>query len=225
MTSEKNAAVEAATKAGGAEGASGAAGSAAIDGTKTILLVGVGGQGTILAGKLLAEVAAEAGLDVKVSEIHGMSQRGGSVSTVIRVGEHVSTMVCDEGQADVIVAFEAVEALRAQHYLAEGGRMFVNDEQITPVSVNIGNAKMPERVGARLSEMGAHLLDAGVMARGLGSPKSTIVVLVGALSTALPFDVELWREAVRRCVPAKTVEANLAAFDAGRDAALRGEAR
>lgn len=222
MTSEKNAAVEAATTAGGA---SGAAGSAAIDGTKTILLVGVGGQGTILAGKLLAEVAAEAGLDVKVSEIHGMSQRGGSVSTVIRVGEHVSTMVCDEGQADVIVAFEAVEALRAQHYLAEGGRMFVNDEEITPVSVNIGNAKMPERVGARLSEMGAHLLDAGVIARGLGSPKSTNVVLVGALSTALPFDVELWREAVRRCVPAKTVEANLAAFDAGRDAALRGEAR
>lgn len=222
MTSEKNAAAEAVTKAGGA---SGAAGSAAIDGTKTILLVGVGGQGTILAGKLLAEVAAEAGLDVKVSEIHGMSQRGGSVSTVIRVGEHVSTMVCDEGQADVIVAFEAVEALRAQHYLAEGGRMFVNDEEITPVSVNIGNAKMPERVGARLSEMGAHLLDAGVIARGLGSPKSTNVVLVGALSTALPFDVELWREAVRRCVPAKTVEANLAAFDAGRDAALRGEAR
>lgn len=222
MTSEKNAAVEAVTTAGGAEGASGAA---TIDGTKTILLVGVGGQGTILAGKLLAEVAAEAGLDVKVSEIHGMSQRGGSVSTVIRVGEHVSTMVCDEGQADVVVAFEAVEALRAQHYLAEGGRMFVNDEQITPVSVNIGNAKMPERVGARLSEMGAHLLDAGVIARGLGSPKSTNVVLVGALSTALPFDVELWREAVRRCVPAKTVEANLAAFDAGRDAALRGEAR
>lgn len=222
MTSEKNAAVEAVTTAGGVEGASGAA---AIDGTKTILLVGVGGQGTILAGKLLAEVAAEAGLDVKVSEIHGMSQRGGSVSTVIRVGEHVSTMVCDEGQADVVVAFEAVEALRAQHYLAEGGRMFVNDEQITPVSVNIGNAKMPERVGARLSEMGAHLLDAGVIARGLGSPKSTNVVLVGALSTALPFDVELWREAVRRCVPAKTVEANLAAFDAGRDAALRGEAR
>lgn len=222
MTSEKNAAVEAVTTAGGA---SGAASSAAIDGTKTILLVGVGGQGTILAGKLLAEVAAEAGLDVKVSEIHGMSQRGGSVSTVIRVGEHVSTMVCDEGQADVIVAFEAVEALRAQHYLAEGGRMFVNDEEITPVSVNIGNAKMPERVGARLSEMGAHLLDAGVIARGLGSPKSTNVVLVGALSTALAFDVELWREAVRRCVPAKTVEANLAAFDAGRDAALRGEAR
>ena len=203
----------------------GAVATGAIDGTKTILLVGVGGQGTILAGKLLATVAAGAGLDVKVSEIHGMSQRGGSVSTVIRLGEHVSTMVCDDGCADVVVAFEAVEALRAQHYLAEGGTMFVNDEEITPVSVNIGNATMPERVDERLRELGAHLLDAGVIARGLGTPRSTNVVLVGALSTAQPFDVELWRDAVRACVPAKTVEANLAAFDAGRDAALRGEAR
>ena len=202
-----------------------AAATGAIDGTKTILLVGVGGQGTILAGKLLATVAAGAGLDVKVSEIHGMSQRGGSVSTVIRLGEQVSTMVCDPGCADVVVAFEAVEALRAQHYLAEGGRMFVNDEEITPVSVNIGNATMPERPRRRLRELGAHLLDAGVIARSLGSPRSTNVVLVGALSTALPFDAELWRDAVRACVPAATVEANLAAFEAGRDAALRGEAR
>lgn len=193
--------------------------------TTTILLVGVGGQGTILAGKILADVAAHADLDVKVSEIHGMSQRGGSVSTLVRLGEHVATMVCDDGCADVIVAFEAVEALRAQHYLAPGGRMFVNDEQVTPVSVNIGNARMPERVGKRLRALGAHLLDAGVIARGLGAPRSTNVVLVGALSTALPFDAELWRESVRRCVPPATVEANLAAFDAGRDAALRGEAR
>ena len=129
-------------------------GQALLHGTKTILLVGVGGQGTILAGKLLATVAAGAGLDVKVSEIHGMSQRGGSVSTVIRLGEHVSTMVCDDGCADVVVAFEAVEALRAQHYLAEGGKMFVNDEEITPVSVNIGNFAMPERVDERLRELG-----------------------------------------------------------------------
>ena len=127
-------------------------GQALLHGTKTILLVGVGGQGTILAGKLLASVAADAGLDVKVSEIHGMSQRGGSVSTVIRLGKHVSTMVCDDGCADVVVAFEAVEALRAQHYLAEGGTMFVNDEEITPVSVNIGNFTMPERVDERLRE-------------------------------------------------------------------------
>lgn len=190
-----------------------------IEKTTTILLVGVGGQGTILAGKLLAEVAAEAGLDVKVSEIHGMSQRGGSVSTVIRLGERVSTMVCDDGCADVVVAFEAVEALRAQHYLAADGRMFVNDERIVPVSVNIGSFEMPERVEERLAELGARRICAGCIARDLGSPRSTNVVLVGALSTALPFAPELWREAVRRCVPAATVEANLAAFEAGREAA------
>ena len=192
---------------------------------KSVIIVGVGGQGTLLASRVLGSAMLRRGVDVKVSEVHGMSQRGGSVSTVIRLGERVATMVCDDGCADVVVAFEAVEALRAQHYLAEGGRMFVNDEQITPVSVNIGNFQMPERVGERLRELGAHLLDAGVIARGLGTPRSTNVVLVGALSTALPFDVELWRDAVRACVPPATVEANLAAFDAGRDAALRGEAR
>ena len=187
--------------------------------TTTILLVGVGGQGTILAGNLLAMTAAEAGLDVKVSEIHGMSQRGGSVSTVIRVGEHVDSMVCDPGCADVIVAFEAVEALRAQQFLAEGGHLFVNGEQIVPVSVNIGNFEMPTDVEARLASMGAKLIPAGDIARELGSPRSTNVVLVGALSTALDFDASLWREAITKRVPPKTVDANLAAFEAGRTAA------
>lgn len=187
--------------------------------TRTILLVGVGGQGTILAGNLLAMAATESGLDVKVSEIHGMSQRGGSVSTVIRMGEHVSTMVCDPGMADVIVAFEAVEALRAHHYLAEGGRLFVNDEQITPVSVNIGSFLMPENVEKRLEAMNATLINAGKIARDLGSPRSTNVVLVGALSTALPFPLDVWEDAIKRRVPPKTIEANLAAFHAGRKAA------
>ena len=126
-----------------------------LDGTKTILLVGVGGQGTILAGQLLAMVAADAGLDVKVSEIHGMSQRGGSVSTVVRVGEKVESMVCDPGCADIVVAFEAVEALRAQQFLRDGGTMFVNDEQIVPVSVNVGNFTMPADTEERLAAIGA----------------------------------------------------------------------
>ena len=110
-----------------------------LDETKTILLVGVGGQGTILAGQLLAMVAADAGLDVKVSEIHGMSQRGGSVSTIVRVGPEVQSMICDPGCADIVVAFEAIEALRAQQFVREGGSLFVNDETIVPVPVNIGN--------------------------------------------------------------------------------------
>ena len=160
-----------------------------LDRTMTVLLVGVGGQGTILAGNILAMTASEAGLDVKVSEIHGMSQRGGSVSTIIRMGEHVDSMVCDPGTADVLVAFEAIEALRNQQFLKEGGRLFVNDETIVPVPVNIGNAQMPRRVGA--------------------------------LSTALPFAVDEWRDAISRRVPPKTAEANLQAFDAGRKAAER----
>ena len=190
-----------------------------LDGTKTILLVGVGGQGTILAGQLLAMVAADAGLDVKVSEIHGMSQRGGSVSTVVRVGEKVESMVCDPGCADIVVAFEAVEALRAQQFLRDGGTMFVNDEQIVPVSVNVGNFTMPADTEERLEAIGAVRIDAGEIARAAGSPKSTNVVLVGALSTALPFSVEEWQDAIRRRVPPKTIDANLRAFARGREAA------
>lgn len=188
------------------------------DGTKTILLVGVGGQGTILAGNILAMTAAEAGLDVKVSEIHGMSQRGGSVSTIIRFGEHVDSMVCDPGCADVLVAFEAMEALRNQHYLKEGGTLFVNDETIIPVPVNIGVATMPQDVDGELDRIGAVRIDAGGIARAAGSPKSTNVALVGALSTALPFEVEEWRDAIRRRVPPKTIDANLEVFARGREA-------
>lgn len=190
-----------------------------LDRTLTVLLVGVGGQGTILAGSLLAMAAADAGLDVKVSEIHGMSQRGGSVSTVVRMGEKVESMVADPGCADVIVAFESVEALRAQDYLREGGKMFVNDEVIVPVSVAIGNFEMPEDIEAKLDELGAVRIPAGRIAREVGSPRSTNVVLVGALSTALPFSVEDWEDAISRRVPPKTVEANLKAFRKGRAAA------
>lgn len=190
-----------------------------LDRTLTVLLVGVGGQGTILAGSLLAMAAADAGLDVKVSEIHGMSQRGGSVSTVVRMGEKVESMVADPGCADVIVAFESVEALRAQDYLREGGKMFVNDEVIVPVSVAIGNFEMPEDIEGKLDELGAVRIPAGQIAREVGSPRSTNVVLVGALSTALPFSVEDWEDAISRRVPPKTVEANLKAFRQGRAAA------
>lgn len=190
-----------------------------LDRTLTVLLVGVGGQGTILAGSLLAMAAADAGLDVKVSEIHGMSQRGGSVSTVVRMGKKVESMVADPGCADVIVAFESVEALRAQDYLREGGKMFVNDEVIVPVSVAIGNFEMPEDIEGKLDELGAVRIPAGRIAREVGSPRSTNVVLVGALSTALPFSTEDWEDAISRRVPPKTVEANLKAFRKGRAAA------
>lgn len=185
--------------------------------TTAVLLVGVGGQGTILAGDLLAKTAAASGYDVKISEIHGMSQRGGSVSTVVRFGTDVASMICDPGCADVIVSFEAIEALRARQFLsADGGRLFVNDEVITPVSVAIGNGSMPVDIDDRLAELHAVRVPAGRIAREAGSPKSTNVVLMGALSTALPFAADTWREVIAKRVPPKTVDANLAAFDAGR---------
>ncbi len=185
--------------------------------TTTVLLVGVGGQGTILAGDLLAKTAAASGYDVKISEIHGMSQRGGSVSTVVRFGSDVSSMVCDPGCADVIVSFEAIEALRARQFLVPGtGRLFVNDEVITPVSVAIGTGQMPADIDASLAELDAVRVPAGRIAREAGSPKSANVVLMGALSTALPFEADIWRSVIAERVPPKTIEANLAAFDAGR---------
>lgn len=186
--------------------------------TKTVLLVGVGGQGTILAGDILAKTAAAEGLDVKISEIHGMSQRGGSVSTIVRFGDAVSSMVVDPGTADVIVSFELVEALRAQQFLKKDGTMFVNDEEIIPVTVAIGNAAMPEDPRAQLSEVNSVLVPAGKIAREAMSPKSTNVVLIGALSTALPFAEDTWKEVISKRVPPKTVDANLAAFGAGRKA-------
>lgn len=186
--------------------------------TTTVLLVGVGGQGTILAGDLLAKTAAASGYDVKISEIHGMSQRGGSVSTVVRFGHDVSSMICDEGCADVIVSFEAIEALRAHQFLVvDGGRLFVNDEVIEPVSVAIGTGTMPQNIDGALAELDAVKVPAGRIAREAGSPKSTNVVLMGALSTALPFEASTWCEVIANRVPPKTVDANLAAFDAGRE--------
>lgn len=186
--------------------------------TTTVLLVGVGGQGTILAGDLLAKTAAASGYDVKISEIHGMSQRGGSVSTVVRFGSDVASMICDPGCADVVVSFEAIEALRARQFLAvDGGKLFVNDEVITPVSVAIGNGEMPADIDAELDALDAVRIDASGIAREAGSPKSTNVVLMGALSTALPFEAQTWREVIAKRVPPKTVDANLAAFDAGRE--------
>lgn len=186
-----------------------------LDKTVTILLVGVGGQGTILAGNIVASAAAAAGLDVKVSEIHGMSQRGGSVSTIIRVGTSVSSMVCDPGCADIIVAFEAVEALRARHFLAPGGSIYVNDEVIVPVSVSIGNATMPSDIDKQLSDLGAFRVAAGRIACDVGSPRSANVVLVGALSRSLHLSEDLWKQAVASCVPPTTVDVNLAAFERG----------
>ena len=186
----------------------------------TVLLCGVGGQGTILAADLMAHAALEAGTSVKVSEIHGMAQRGGAVTTVVRFGDEVSSMVCDPGTADCVVSFETTEALRNLSFLAEDGYLLVADEAIKPLPVATGRASMPALARETLADRGATLIPAGELAREAGSAKSVNVVLLGALSTRLPFAVGAWERVLADRVPPKTVEANLAAFRAGRAFAL-----
>lgn len=184
--------------------------------TKTILLCGVGGQGTILAADLLAFTCLGAGLDVKVSEIHGMAQRGGAVTTVVRVGDKVESMVADLGEADIVVAFETTEALRNVPYLKEGGSLIVNDVAIRPLPVLTGAALMPANARERLAEAGAQLVPADEIARTAGNSKCANVVLVGALSASMDIPAEQWEAVIADRVPPKTVEANVAAFRAGR---------
>lgn len=187
------------------------------DGATTVLLAGVGGQGTILAADLLAKTASANGLQVKLSEIHGMAQRGGSVTTVVRLGEHVNSMVCDEGSADYLLSFETTEALRCIQYLRRGGMLLVNDESIKPLPVLTGKASMPPHASERLAEICAHLIPATTLAREAGTIKCANVVLLGALAAGMPFSVASWEEQIRAKVPPKTIDTNIMAFHAGMD--------
>jgi indolepyruvate ferredoxin oxidoreductase beta subunit len=189
----------------------------------TVMLVGVGGQGTILAGDVLAKVAAASGLDVKLSEVHGMSQRGGSVDTQVRFGDTVFSPVADAGGVDHLVAFEMIEAARALHYLKPDGRLVVNRRLMEPLPVLIG--EMGATVGVEVIltyEEGGVMIDAEELACEAGSPRSANVVLLGAMSVGLPFEADLWREVIAERVPPSTVEGNLAAFEAGRAACSTG---
>ena len=191
--------------------------------TTTVMLCGVGGQGTILAADLLAKVATASGLQVKLSEVHGMAQRGGSVDTVVRFGDEVFSPVTDPGMVDHLVAFELIEAMRRVHYVRPEGRLLVNPRSILPMPVLTGDLPHPHGLVAVLEDEGAIFVDADVLACEAGSPKSANVVLMGALSTGLPFAEETWREVIVNRVPPKTVEANLTAFELGRRACMEGE--
>jgi len=182
----------------------------------SVLLCGVGGQGTVLAADILAKVVAHEGLDVKVSEIHGMSQRGGSVVTFVRFGTEVHAPLLSYGDADHIVAFEATEALRYLPYLAPAGKMLVNSEEIKPLPVLIESASMPENTLAFLKSRGALIIDALKIASSLENPKGTNIVLLGALSIQLPFPESTWDTVIESRVPPQTIAANMAAFKAGR---------
>lgn len=190
--------------------------------TTTVMLCGVGGQGTILAADLLAKTAAAAGLEVKLSEVHGMSQRGGSVDTVVRFGEEVFSPITDPGMVDHLVAFEIIEAMRRIHFVKPEGRLLVNPRPIQPLPVLTGACPSPKGLEAVLADEGAIFIDADELACEAGSPKSANVVLVGALSTGLPFTEELWSQVISGRVPPKTIEANLRAFQLGREACMKG---
>lgn len=188
----------------------------------TVMLVGVGGQGTILASDVLAQVAAATGLDVKLAEVHGMSQRGGSVDTVVRFGEHVHSPTIDPGGADHLVSFELIEAARWVHWLKPDGRLVVNNRTIAPLPVLIGEWGTPTGIEAALAYEGAIFLDAEELACEAGSPRSANIVLMGALSFGLSFETEAWRDVIACRVPPKTVDGNLAAFELGRKACREG---
>jgi indolepyruvate ferredoxin oxidoreductase, beta subunit len=189
----------------------------------TVMLCGVGGQGTILAADLLAKVAAAHGLDVKLSEVHGMSQRGGSVDTVVKFGEEVFSPVTDLGDVDHLVGFEMIEAVRRIRYVKPGGRLLVNPTPIQPLPVLTGEVPVAHGLREILQGQGAVFIDADELACEAGSPKSANVVLMGALSAGLPFSGERWREVISARVPPKTVEANLLAFSLGRRTCKRRE--
>ena len=184
---------------------------------KSILFIGVGGQGTILASKILSEGLLRNGYDVKMSEVHGMAQRGGSVTTQVRFGEKVYSPLIEKGKADAIVAFEKSEALRALPYLKEGGHLIVNDYEIHPVPVLIGLEKYPEGVNEVLKSTAENtiIIKAAEIAKDLGNMKAQNVVLLGALLKALDIKDVNWEEVVASLVPAKAVELNKKALVAG----------
>lgn len=188
--------------------------------TKNIMIVGVGGQGTLLASKLLGRLLLGKGYDVKVSEVHGMSQRGGSVVTYVRWGERVFSPIIDRGQADCILSFELLEAVRYTEYLKPGGRIIVNSQQINPMPVIAGAAVYPEKLEEKLSalEINVDALDALSLAEEAGSSKAVNLVLMGRLAKHFDFTDEEWMAAIEESVPPKFLELNRKAFELGRSA-------
>jgi indolepyruvate ferredoxin oxidoreductase beta subunit len=184
--------------------------------TRNILLVGVGGQGTILASKILSDGLLEKGYDVKMSEIHGMSQRGGSVSTQIRFGEKVYSPIIGMGEADIIVAFEKMEALRWFEYLKPGGRMVINDFEIPSAPILMGVAIYPKNIPETLSSKAAvSVCDAARIAAELGNAKVMNIVLLGALAEAIGLNDVDWNEMIARNVKKEFAALNEKAFAAG----------
>ena len=188
--------------------------------TKNIMIVGVGGQGSLLASKLLGRMLLQKGYDIKVSEVHGMSQRGGSVVTYVRFGDKVYSPVIDKGEADIIVSFELLEAARWTSFLKPGGKLITNTQKINPMPVIIGAAEYPQGLVEQMltSGLAVDAFDALALAEQAGSSKAVNIVLMGYLSRYFEFAEEEWLEAIEKSVPAKFLELNKTAFQLGRKA-------
>ncbi|MGI6540371.1 MAG: indolepyruvate oxidoreductase subunit beta [Bacillota bacterium] len=185
--------------------------------TTSIMLAGVGGQGTILASRVLAQLLLDKGYDVKMSEVHGMAQRGGSVTTQVRYGEQVDAPTIAPGQADFILSFEAMEAARTAHFLKPGGTIIANTRRIPSLPILIGKEEYPDDIDERLAERGIDVrwVDAYSIAEELGNTRVENVVLLGAFSTVLPFTEGAWKKAIAQVVPPRHVELNVVAFQRG----------
>ncbi len=181
-----------------------------------IMIVGVGGQGTLLASRILGRVATKSGYDVKISEVHGMSQRGGSVVTYVKYGEKIYSPIIGEGEADIILAFELLEAYRALPYLKKGGTMIVNTQRMDPMPVITGAAKYPDNIEEKLARsVDLITADALAAAAEAGNIRAANVVLIGLLAKSTEVEKDVWLDTIRRTVPPRFLEVNLKAFELG----------
>ena len=181
--------------------------------TKNIMIVGVGGQGTLLTSRILRDITVTAGYDVKLSEVHGMAQRGGSVVTFVRYGKKVAEPIIEEGQADVLIAFEMLEALRYAHFLKKDGVIIVNEQRIDPITVVTGAAQYPENIIENLEkEYNVYKVNAMEEALKLGNSRVFNIIVLGVAAKHMDFSKEAWLEAIEKTVPPKTVEINKKAF-------------
>ena len=184
----------------------------------SILIAGVGGQGTLLTSKILGTLAQEAGYDVKVSEVHGMAQRGGSVVTYVKMADKVYSPIIEAGDADVLLAFEQLEALRFAPYVKRGGHILTNTQKILPMPVITGKQPYPAGIIEELGKYDVTVIatDALQKARDAGNAKAVNTVMLGMLSRVMGIDEQKWLDALKACVPAKLLEVNLRAFEAGK---------
>lgn len=182
-----------------------------------ILIVGVGGQGTLLTSRIIADVAVQLGYDVKVSEIHGMAQRGGSVVSQVRYGDKIYSPIIKKGDADIILAFEKLEAARWLDYLKPDGMVIINDERVNPLPVMSGKMKYPDDIHEKVAALvpDTMIVDASAIAEQCGNSRAANVVLVGMLSRVMGLPVDEVKKAIERLVPPKALEVNLKAFQQG----------